>query len=103
MPFYPSYDSADVWSHPDIFSVNEEHKITAMAGVPPDYFSSTGQLWGMPTYNWKSIEEQKYDWWIQRVKKVWNCLIIYVSIIFVRWNHIGKFLPERKQQITANG
>jgi malto-oligosyltrehalose synthase/4-alpha-glucanotransferase len=69
LPFYVSYDSADVWSNRDIFSLDEDGEISGIAGVPPDYFSETGQLWGMPTYRWDIIKEQGYAWWIKRLRK----------------------------------
>jgi 4-alpha-glucanotransferase len=69
MPFYVSYDSADVWSHRELFCLDEDGNMTGVAGVPPDYFSETGQLWGMPTFNWHKIQEQHYEWWIQRLAK----------------------------------
>ncbi|AKD05310.1 4-alpha-glucanotransferase [Pontibacter korlensis] len=67
MPFYVSHDSADVWSHPHLFKLDDEGNPTAVSGVPPDFFSETGQLWGTPVYDWKSLAEQKYDWWIHRI------------------------------------
>jgi malto-oligosyltrehalose synthase/4-alpha-glucanotransferase len=69
MPFYVSYDSVDVWSHPDIFCLDKNGKMTGVAGVPPDYFSEDGQLWGMPTFNWNALKEQGYKWWITRLRK----------------------------------
>jgi malto-oligosyltrehalose synthase/4-alpha-glucanotransferase len=69
MPFYISYDSVDVWSHPELFSLDQEGKIAGIAGVPPDYFSEDGQLWGMPVYNWEVLKQNNYDWWLQRIKK----------------------------------
>ena len=69
MPFYVSYDSADVWSHQEIFSLDENGKRTSMAGVPPDAFSDDGQLWGMPVFKWEELEKNNYDWWIKRLKK----------------------------------
>lgn len=69
MPFYVSYDSVDVWSHPDLFCLDNEGYMTGIAGVPPDYFSETGQLWGMPTFNWNKLKEQNYDWWVLRLQK----------------------------------
>lgn len=67
LPFYVGYDSADIWAHPDIFKLNKDKSPEAVAGVPPDYFSQTGQLWGMPVFNWKAIRKKKYWWWIQRL------------------------------------
>jgi 4-alpha-glucanotransferase len=69
LPFYVSHDSADVWSNFKIFALDEKKNLTAQAGVPPDYFNSDGQLWGMPVFNWESLKEQQYDWWIRRLKK----------------------------------
>jgi 4-alpha-glucanotransferase len=69
MPFYVSYDSADVWAHPEIFCLDEQGKMTGIAGVPPDYFNENGQLWGMPVFKWDVLKQTNYDWWIQRIKK----------------------------------
>jgi len=69
LPFYLSYDSADIWAHPDIFCLDENRAMSGVAGVPPDYFSATGQLWGMPTFRWDKLKEQEYDWWICRLRK----------------------------------
>jgi len=69
MPFYVSYDSADVWSHRELFCLDEEGNMTGVAGVPPDYFSETGQLWGMPTFNWHQLQDENYEWWVRRLKK----------------------------------
>lgn len=69
MPFYISYDSVDVWAHPELFKLNKQLEITGIAGVPPDYFSAEGQLWGMPVYNWEVLHQQNYSWWLQRVRK----------------------------------
>ncbi len=69
LPFYASYDSADVWSHSEIFSLNEDGAMQGVAGVPPDYFSETGQLWGMPTFRWDILKRDGYTWWIDRLRK----------------------------------
>lgn len=69
LPFYVNYDSADVWSHPEIFSLAEDGSIRGMAGVPPDYFNAAGQLWGMPVFRWDVLKKQDYHWWIDRLKK----------------------------------
>ena len=68
MPIYVCYDSADVWANPDLFKLNENKQPSLVAGVPPDYFSKTGQLWGNPVYQWKRLKETGYNWWIQRIK-----------------------------------
>lgn len=69
IPLYVAYDSADVWGNPELFKLDEELHPTKVAGVPPDYFSKTGQLWGNPLYNWEVMAADGYSWWINRVKK----------------------------------
>lgn len=69
LSFYVSYDSADVWANPPLFKLDKNGAMTAIAGVPPDYFSATGQLWNMPIYNWKQMKATNYSWWIDRLKK----------------------------------
>jgi 4-alpha-glucanotransferase len=68
IPIYVEHDSVDVWTHREIFKLNEEKKPYAVAGVPPDYFSETGQLWGNPVYRWDVLKEQGYSWWVQRIE-----------------------------------
>jgi 4-alpha-glucanotransferase len=68
MPIYVNYDSSDVWSNPEIFRLYKGKKPAYVAGVPPDYFSSTGQLWGHPVYNWGVLKESRYSWWIKRIE-----------------------------------
>lgn len=68
VPLYVAYDSADVWSRPELFQLDDERKMTDVAGVPPDYFCATGQLWGNPLYNWEKQREDGYRWWIDRLK-----------------------------------
>lgn len=69
IPFYVSYDSADVWANQEIFALDENGNCTAMAGVPPDAFSADGQLWGMPVFKWNVLKERNYNWWVERLKK----------------------------------
>jgi len=72
MPLYVAYDSSDCWSHPDLFTINKSGHLTTVAGVPPDYFSPTGQLWGNPLYRWPVHAGQGYSWWIARVRSALN-------------------------------
>ena len=67
LPIYVAMDSADVWSDPRSFQLDEKNVPTAVAGVPPDYFSEDGQLWGNPLYNWPAMEADGFGWWIRRV------------------------------------
>lgn len=68
VPIFVAFDSADVWAHRDIFQLDEQGKPIVIAGVPPDYFSATGQLWGNPHYRWDVLAAQGYRWWIDRVR-----------------------------------
>ncbi len=67
VPLYVSGDSSDVWTNTDVFLLDENLKPTEVGGVPPDYFSETGQLWGNPVFNWPRLKERKYDWWMARL------------------------------------
>ncbi len=68
IPIFVAYDSADVWANRDIFLLDGRGKPTVMAGVPPDYFSDTGQLWGNPLYDWDTLALRGYDWWVERFR-----------------------------------
>ncbi len=68
MPIFISLDSSDVWCNPQEFKLNDDGSPKTVAGVPPDYFSATGQLWGNPIYNWDKMREDGFSWWISRVK-----------------------------------
>ena len=68
IPIYVAHDSADVWAHPELFHLDERGEPTVVAGVPPDYFSTTGQLWGNPIYRWDVLEQSGYRWWIDRFR-----------------------------------
>ncbi|UWZ82014.1 4-alpha-glucanotransferase [Occallatibacter riparius] len=66
---FVSMDSADVWAHPELFELDADLKPVRVAGVPPDYFSATGQRWGNPLYRWDVLRERGFDWWIQRMAR----------------------------------
>ncbi len=69
IPIYVAHDSADVWAHPQNFCLDEDTgKVELMAGVPPDYFSETGQLWGNPVYNWDYLQQNNFQWWLDRFR-----------------------------------
>jgi 4-alpha-glucanotransferase len=67
MPIFSSHDSADVWAHRDCFQLDDQGHPCVVAGVPPDYFSATGQRWGNPLYHWERVEQQGFRWWIERL------------------------------------
>jgi len=85
IPIFISYDSADVWSHPELFHLDSQGKPTVVAGVPPDYFSPTGQLWGNPLYNWDVHLKQNYQWWKARFKSS------FALYDYVRLDHFRGF------------
>jgi len=68
IPIYVAHDSADVWSHSKLFQLDQEGRPTVVAGVPPDYFSATGQLWGNPIYRWDVLAQSGYEWWVKRFR-----------------------------------
>jgi 4-alpha-glucanotransferase len=70
VPIFVSHDSADVWSRPELFHLAEDGQASLQAGVPPDYFSATGQLWGNPLYRWDALAREGYAWWIDRLRAV---------------------------------
>ncbi|MGB6170117.1 MAG: 4-alpha-glucanotransferase [Geitlerinemataceae cyanobacterium] len=86
IPIYVAHDSSDVWAHPSIFCLDEETgKPALMAGVPPDYFSATGQLWGNPVYNWEQLQKTDFSWWMQR----FHAILDFVDLI--RIDHFRGF------------
>jgi malto-oligosyltrehalose synthase len=94
LPFYISYDSADVWTAPEIFDLDENLQMNNVSGVPPDYFNENGQRWGTPVYNWEKLKEQQYDWWVKRIRK--NGTINYDWTTLGHLPPIGPYLPKKK-------
>lgn len=82
---FVSYDSADVWNHPDVFRLDREGNPEVVAGVPPDAFSETGQRWGNPLYRWDTLRDRGYDWWVQRVR--WALMLCD----YIRLDHFRGF------------
>jgi len=85
IPIFVAYDSADVWAHQELFRLDREGNPTVVAGVPPDYFSSTGQLWGNPLYDWSRHQATGYRWWIDRIRSKLQ------SVDFLRLDHFRGF------------
>jgi 4-alpha-glucanotransferase len=69
LPIYVAHDSADAWAHSDLFLIDRTGRLSAQAGVPPDAFSATGQLWGNPLYRWRKMQNDGYAWWIARIRR----------------------------------
>lgn len=85
IPIFVAHDSADVWANPELFFLDTNGNPTVVAGVPPDYFSETGQLWGNPLYRWEVHKAQGYSWWISRLRAVLSLVDI------VRLDHFRGF------------
>ncbi len=85
IPIFVAYDSADVWAHPELFYLDEDGRPTVVAGVPPDYFSPTGQRWGNPLYRWDVLAENGYRWWVDRFRSVLR------MVDWVRLDHFRGF------------
>src|SRR4030095_14994547 len=85
LPFFVSPDSSDVWANPELFLLDDQHRPCFVAGVPPDYFSSQGQLWGNPVYNWDALRRIGYRWCIDRLR----ALLAHVDVI--RLDHFRGF------------
>lgn len=99
MPFYVAYDSVDVYANKDLFLLDSEtFKPTDVAGVPPDYFSKDGQLWGNPLYNWKKMEKDGYKWWCERVK---NNLKLYDVLRIDHFRAVASFWSVPASAKTA--
>lgn len=94
LPIFVAHDSADVWANPELFDLDEEGKQKTKAGVPPDYFSETGQCWGSPLYNWDAMRRQGYRWWIDRVR------IMRQQVDRIRIDHFRGF--EKYWEIPAD-
>jgi len=94
VPIYIAYDSADLWANRNLFTVDDEGNLEFVAGVPPDYFSKTGQLWGNPLYKWDVMEKTNFDWWIKRFSKMFELVDI------VRIDHFRGF--EAYYKIPGN-
>lgn len=95
IPFYVSYDSADAWSHSRIFKLDSHRRPIYVGGVPPDYFSKTGQLWGNPVYDWKQLSNTDFEWWIDRIE---HNLMLFD---FVRLDHFRGFVASWQVRSSA--
>jgi 4-alpha-glucanotransferase len=96
LPFFVSPDSSDVWANPELFLLDEQHRPRFVAGVPPDYFSATGQLWGNPVYNWDVVHSTGYRWCIERLR----ALLAHVDVI--RLDHFRGFAAAWHVPVEAS-
>lgn len=98
IPLYVSGDSADVWAHPEWFEVDAAGRATRMGGVPPDYFSADGQLWGNPLYRWDVMAQDNYHWWAQRLERT----LVFCDVArFDHFRGLEKYWAVAPQETTA--
>ena len=101
MPIYVAEDSADTWTHPDIFQLDKNLVPKRVAGVPPDYFSADGQLWGNPLYRWTYLRfRRKFDWWIDRMKgmsQLFDIIRIDHFIGFANYYSVKNGMPNARK------
>lgn len=95
---FVNYDSADVWTHPEIFELDEERKPIRVSGVPPDYFSANGQRWGNPLYKWGELKERGFDWWVSRIRR---SLALYDTIRLDHFRGFEAFWSIAAEEETA--
>ena len=99
MPIYVGQDSADVWAHTNLFLIDENTLLPRMvAGVPPDYFSEDGQLWGNPLFDWKKMQEDDFAWWVRRIK---HSLSLYDTLRIDHFRGIASFWAVKAGEETA--
>jgi len=101
IPIFISYDSADVWAQPELFKLDADLNMTFVAGVPPDYFSETGQRWGNPHYNWPAMQDDGFKWWLARMRTQ-NALFDMVRIDHFRGLEAAWEIPA-EEPTAING
>lgn len=101
VPIFMAHDSCDVWANPDLFYLDKKGNPLVVAGVPPDYFSETGQLWGNPLYRWDVMKKQNFKWWVDRIRKILE------TVDVVRLDHFrgfeGYWEVPAKEKTAING
>ncbi|OEF96291.1 4-alpha-glucanotransferase [Desulfuribacillus alkaliarsenatis] len=101
MPIYVAHDSCEVWLNQDLFKLDNEGNVTQKAGVPPDYFSETGQLWGNPIYNWDIMKQDDYSWWVTRIRHM------LAMVDYIRIDHFRAFadywVVPAAEDVAVNG
>ena len=100
IPIYVAYDSADVWAHSELFDLTNDRRPNLVAGVPPDYFSEDGQLWGNPLYNWDAMKKDGYDWWLRRVRK---CSELFDVLRIDHFRAFDSYYAIKYGETTARG
>jgi 4-alpha-glucanotransferase len=101
LPIFVSLDSADVWSHPEIFRLNNQGMPDVVAGVPPDMFSKTGQRWGNPLYDWDSLKKQKYAWWVRRFERLFELFDVVRIDHFIGFHRFWEIPATEKTAVKG--
>lgn len=99
IPIYVAEDSADTWTHPEVFQLDKNRVPRRVAGVPPDYFSADGQLWGNPLYRWSYLKQKGYDWWVKRMahmQKMYDMIRVDHFIGFANYYSIAHGAPNAR-------
>ena len=100
---FVSYDSADVWTHCEDFQLDEYLAPIRVSGVPPDYFSATGQRWGNPLYRWDWLETQGFAWWVARIKRTRELYDVIRLDHFRGFEAYGRYRPTKRRRSTGSG
>jgi 4-alpha-glucanotransferase len=95
MPFFVSPQSADAWANPELFLLDDQCRPRVVAGVPPDYFSATGQLWGNPVYDWNALRQTRYRWWVDRLRTLLD------QVHVIRLDHFRAFTAAWHVPVSA--
>jgi 4-alpha-glucanotransferase len=101
LPIYVSLDSADVWSHPENFRLNKDGTPSVVAGVPPDIFSKTGQRWGNPLYDWESLKERRYSWWVERLERLFALFDVIRLDHFIGFQRYWEIPAQEKTAVKG--
>lgn len=100
MPLYAAYDSVDVWKDPSLFKLDGDLRPVSVAGVPPDYFSATGQVWGNPVFDYDRQRESGFSWWVKRIK---NALTLYDIVRIDHFRGLDRYFEIPAGSPTAIG
>jgi 4-alpha-glucanotransferase len=101
VPLFVAHQSADVWAHPGIFKLNADGNPTVVAGVPPDYFSKTGQVWRVPVYCWEALQQQNYTWWIERLRTAFGRFDLTRLDHFIGFVRTFEVSPQAKTAVNG--
>ena len=102
IPHFVSHQSADVWAHPELFKLDTDGNPMVVAGVPPDYFSKTGQVWGAPVYRWDALQKEGYRWWIERLRMAFRRFDVNRLDHFIGFVRFYEVAAQAKTAVSGN-